>query len=221
VEQARDKVMMGLKRQGLSLTEDEKKMIAYHEGGHAVTAAFLENADPLHKVSIIPRTRSLGATLQLPQDERYIYPREYLLDRLAVMMGGRAAESLIFETATSGAGSDLQEATKLARKMVLEWGMSEKFRHMALGQESENVFLGEQIARKRDYAEATAREVDEEVQAILDTAFERSRQILEEHRQGLDDLAEQLLETEEILGDDALRILGLDPEQARSHEEST
>lgn len=208
VENARDKVTMGLERKGLSLTDEEKRLIAYHEGGHALTAAKLEHADPLHKISIIPRTRSLGATMQLPEDERYIYRKEYLLDRLATMMGGRASEYMVFGTLTSGAGSDLLEATKLARKMVLEWGMSDAFSHVALGGERENVFLGEEIAQRRDYAEETQHEVDRQVQLILDEAYERARSIVEEHRDKLDALVERLLEDEEISGPVLRELLG-------------
>ncbi|MFW5733785.1 MAG: ATP-dependent zinc metalloprotease FtsH [Oceanidesulfovibrio sp.] len=208
VENARDKVTMGLERKGLSLTDEEKKLIAYHEGGHALTAAKLEHADPLHKISIIPRTRSLGATMQLPEDERYIYRKEYLLDRLATMMGGRASEYVVFGTLTSGAGSDLLEATKLARKMVLEWGMSEAFSHVALGGERENVFLGEEIAQRRDYAEETQYEVDRQVQALLDEAYDRARRIVEKYRDELDTLVERLLEDEEISGPELRELIG-------------
>ncbi|TVM31911.1 ATP-dependent zinc metalloprotease FtsH [Oceanidesulfovibrio marinus] len=208
VENARDRVTMGLERKGLSLTDEEKRLIAYHEGGHALAAAKLKHADPLHKISIIPRARSLGATMQLPEDERYIYRKEYLLDRLATMMGGRASEQAVFGALTSGAGSDLLEATRLARKMVLEWGMSDAFSHISLGGEQENVFLGEEIAKRRDYAEETQHEVDRQVQAILDEAYDRARKIVEEHRSELDALVERLLEEEEISGDELRELIG-------------
>ncbi len=212
VDAARDKITMGLERSGLSLQEEEKRLIAVHESGHAVVAFTLPHADPLHKVSIIPRTRSLGATLQLPEDERYIYSREYLLDRLAVMLGGRAAETLVAGVATSGAGSDLHEATKLARKMVLEWGMSEAFSHVALGGERENVFLGEEIASRREYAEATAHEVDTAVMELLENAYARAEQALQDSRAALDRLVEALLEEEELSGDALTETL--QPERA-------
>jgi cell division protease FtsH len=218
IENARDKVMLGLKRQGLAITDEEKSMIAYHEAGHAVTAAVLPNADPVHKVSIVPRTKAMGATEQLPEKEKYIYRQEYMLDRLAVMMGGRAAEDLIFETSTSGAGNDLQQATKMARKMVLEWGMSDKFRNMALGGEKGEVFLGEELAHRREYSESTAREVDEEVHRILAEAYDRTLKTVREHREQLDKLVEELLEEEEIAGDRVLEILGIEKQEAEADE---
>ncbi|EGJ50086.1 ATP-dependent zinc metalloprotease FtsH [Desulfocurvibacter africanus] len=210
VEQARDKVLMGLVRQGLAISDEEKRTVAYHESGHALVAAVMPNADPLHKVSIVPRAMSMGVTQQLPETEKYVYTREYLLDRLAVMMGGRAAEELVLGTMTSGAGSDLLEATRHARRMVVEWGMSKRFSHMALGGSNEPVFLGEDFATRREYSEETAREVDEEVATILEAAYGKARAALEEHRQGLDKLAAKLLEEEELSGDVVLTILGVD-----------
>jgi cell division protease FtsH len=208
IEAARDKILMGLVRQGLALTDDECRLIAYHEGGHAIVAALLPNADPVHKVSIIPRSRSMGVTQQLPEREKFIYDMEYMLDRLAVMMGGRASEELVFNTSTSGAGNDLVQATKLARKMVLEWGMSERFMHMALGGADGEVFLGEDLAKHREYSEQTAREVDEEVQSILHKAYQRARKTLEEKRAELDRLVDLLLEHEEIDGNAVLQLTG-------------
>jgi cell division protease FtsH len=207
IEDARDKIMMGLKREGLMLTEEECELIAYHEAGHAVLAAVLPHADPLHKVTIVPRGRAMGVTQQLPEKEKYIYPREYLLDRLAVMMGGRAAEEMQFKTATSGAENDLKQATHLARQMVLDWGMSEKLGHMALGGQSQQVFLGEQLTHSREYSELTAREVDEEVGAILTTAYDRAVENLETHRQGLEQVAQTLLEREEVPGKEVEALL--------------
>jgi cell division protease FtsH len=207
IEDARDKIMMGLKREGLMLTEEECELIAYHEAGHAVLAAVLPHADPLHKVTIVPRGRAMGVTQQLPEKEKYIYPREYLLDRLAVMMGGRAAEEMQFKTATSGAENDLKQATHLARQMVLDWGMSEKLGHMALGGQSQQVFLGEQLTHSREYSELTAREVDEEVGAILTTAYDRAVENLETHRQGLEQVAQTLLERAEVPGKEVEALL--------------
>lgn len=213
IEEARDKVLMGLERKNLALTDEECKLLAYHEGGHAVTAALLPTADPLHKVTIVPRGQAMGVTQQLPERDRYIYQQEYMLDRLAVMMGGRAAEDLVFGTATSGAENDLKQATRLARKMVLSWGMSERFRHMAFGDERQQVFLGEEIAQRRDYSEMTAREVDEEIKSILEAAYMRARSTLEENREGLDRLAEALLEREEVPGEEVLELLGVDKDK--------
>ncbi|MDP2479143.1 MAG: ATP-dependent zinc metalloprotease FtsH [Candidatus Palauibacterales bacterium] len=210
IESARDKVMMGLERENLALTNEEKELLAYHEGGHTVVAAVLPDADPIHKVTIVPRGRAMGVTQQLPERDKYLYRREYILDRLAVMMGGRAAEDLVMDTATSGAEQDLEQATHLARKMVLDWGMSERFKDVSLGGARENVFLGEQIARGREYSDATARDVDQEVQKILDEAYARATGTLREHRSGLDRLAAELQEKEELRSDRVLAILGLD-----------
>ncbi len=210
IEEARDKVMMGLERESVALTDEECELLAYHEGGHALLAAVLPHADPIHKVTIVPRGRAMGATHQLPERERYLYRREYMLDRLAVMMGGRASEDLVLDTRTSGAEDDLQQATRLARKMVLSWGMSGKLGHMAFGERQDQVFLGEEIAQRREYSERTAREVDEEIKAILDRAYEHAVDTLKEHRDALDRLAEALLEKEEIPGKEVLEIVGVE-----------
>jgi len=214
VEEARDKILMGLEREGLVLTDEECQLIAYHEAGHAVVAAVLPQADPVHKVTIVPRGRAMGVTQQLPEREKYIYPREYMLDRLAVMMGGRAAENLIFDTATSGAENDLIQATQLARRMVVNWGMSQRLGRVAWGGQREQIFLGEEIAHRRDYSEATAKEIDEEVKTILDEAYTCAVDTLETNRTGLDRLAGTLLNKEEVMGDEVLDLLDLQPEPA-------
>lgn len=207
IEEARDKIMMGLERQGMSISEEEKKIIAYHEAGHAIVGAVLPYSDPIHKVSIIPRSQSLGATQQFPEKEQYIYHREYILDRLTVMMGGRSTETLVFGTATSGAANDLLSATQLARKMVLEWGMSGRFEHMALGSQSKEVFLGEQLGRSREISEKTAEEVDQEVEKLLGDAFERAKNIIQEKRDQVDELAKRLLENEEVSGEEVMALV--------------
>jgi cell division protease FtsH len=207
IEEARDKVTMGLERENLALTEDECKFLAYHEAGHSLVAALLPHADPIHKVTIVPRGKAMGVTQQLPKSERYIYPKEYMLDRLAVMLGGRAAENLVFSTSTSGAENDLKQATQLARKMVLDWGMSKKLGHLAFGGRSENVFLGEEIAQGREYSDTTAREIDQEIKIILKDAFERASNVLENRRVALDRVADALIEREEIPGDDVLELI--------------
>ena len=212
IEEARDKVLMGLERENLGLSEDELELIAYHEAGHAVVAAVLPQADPIHKVTIVPRGRAMGVTQQLPEWEKYIYPREYMLDRLAVMMGGRAAEKLVFQTATSGAENDLKQATRLARKMVLDWGMSEQLGHVALGGRREQVFLGEEIAQRREYSEMTAREIDEEIKRFLEEAYEQAAGSLQDHRDELDRVADALIRNEEISGDTVLEIV-VDPRE--------
>ncbi|MGC9348911.1 MAG: ATP-dependent zinc metalloprotease FtsH [Anaerolineae bacterium] len=213
IDEARDKILMGLERDNLVLTEEETRALSYHEAGHALVAALLSHADPIHKVTIVPRGKAMGVTQQLPRRDRYIYPKEYMLDRLAVMMGGRAAEELVLKTSTSGAADDLQQATQLARRMVLEWGMSERFKHMAMGGRSQQVFLGQEIAQRRDYSEDTARIIDEEVQSILDRAYERATETLEDNRERLDKLAGELREREEIPGDEVLELLGVSEEQ--------
>ncbi len=207
IEDARDKVMLGLERGNLGLSKEEYKLLAYHEGGHAIVAVFTPNAEPLHKVTIVPRGHAMGVTQQLPEREKYIYPREYILDRLAVMMGGRVAEELVMGTATSGAENDLKQATQLARKMVLDWGMSEKFRQTAYGGPHEQVFLGEEIAQRREYSETTAYEIDQEVKKILNEAYEHAQKILTEHREGLDQLVNMLLEHEEVSGQEVQQLL--------------
>ena len=213
IDDARDKILMGLERENLDLTAEEMKIIAYHEAGHALVAAVLPHADPIHKVTIIPRGRAMGVTQQLPEREKYLYPRDYMLDRMAVTMGGRAAEDLVFGSPTSGAENDLKQVTQLARKMVLDWGMSDLLGHVALGGEQGQVFLGEEIARGREYSEATAREVDEEVRAIVEEAYECALDALREHRRELDLIAEALLEQEEIPGSEVLRLAGVGEEK--------
>ncbi len=207
VEAARDRILMGLKREGLALTEDELHLLAYHEGGHTIVAAVLPSTDPVHKVTIIPRGRAMGATHQLPTRERYLWRREDLLDQLAVMLGGRAAENLVFDTSTSGAEDDLQRATKLARTMVLRWGMSPALGPFASGASEERVFLGEELTRQRDHSEETAREVDQEVRRILTDASDRAREALETHRDALDRMAQLLLEKEEVSGAEVEALL--------------
>jgi cell division protease FtsH len=210
IEDARDKIILGLERGNLGLSEEEYKLLAYHEGGHAVVAAFTPHADPIHKVTIVPRGKAMGVTQQLPEKEKYIYSREYILDRLAVMMGGRAAEELQFNTNTSGAENDLKQATRLARKMILDWGMGETLKQVAYGGQRQQVFLGEAISHRREYSETTAREVDEEIKTILSEAFERAQEILEDHKDGLDQLVELLLEEEEVSGNKVYDILGVE-----------
>lgn len=220
IDTARDKVMMGLKREGIRLSEDEKKLLAYHEAGHAVVAAVLPNADPVHKVTIIPRGKAMGVTQQLPEKEKLLYKKDYMLDRMAVMMGGRAAENLIFDTATSGAENDLKQLTKLARKMVLDWGMSDKFGNMAFGGQQEQVFLGEQMGSQREYSDSTAREIDEEVKRILQEAYQKAVDTITEHRDVLDRLADELLDQEEVPGSRVMDWLenGVDKKEAEKKE---
>jgi cell division protease FtsH len=207
IDVARDKILMGLEREGLVLTEEERRLIAYHEGGHAVVAIKVPNSDPVHKVTIIPRGRAMGVTQQMPERDRYIHDRRYLEDRLAVLMGGRAAEELVLDTETSGAEDDLRQATHLARRMVTSWGMSNRFGRLATAGSRDEVFLGQELGHRREYSDATSREVDEEVRAILDQAFDRATEILRENRDGLDRLANALLEEEDVGGERVLELL--------------
>jgi len=211
LEEARDKIIMGLERSGVVLEGEEKRMVAYHEAGHALLAAMLPNTDPVHKVTIVPRGRAMGVTQQMPDREQYIYRREYMLDRIAVIMGGRAAEDVVFNTATSGAENDFQQSTKLARSMVLRWGMSDRVGRMALDGSDGQIFLGEEMGKPREYSEQTARVADEEVRTILEDAYQRATTMLRENREALDRLADVLIEKEEVMGEEVLELLGLPP----------
>ena len=176
-EEAKDKVMMGVQRKSVILSDDEKKTTAYHEAGHTLVAARTKGADPVHKVTIIPRGQALGVTMQLPIDEKHGYARDYIEGRLAILMGGRAAEELIFNELTTGAGNDIEQATKIARKMVCEWGMSDTLGPMTFGKKNEEIFLGREIQSHRDYSEVTARMIDEEVVKIVRKAHQSGRMI--------------------------------------------
>jgi len=220
IDMARDKIIMGLERRGVILDEEERRLLAYHEAGHAIVAAALDNTDPVHKVTIIPRGQAMGVTQQVPERDQYLYRKEHLLDRLAVIMGGRAAERMIFKTATSGAENDLKQVTKLARKMVLDWGMSESFRYTALGGQREEVFLGEQMASQREYSDETAREADRAVDEILEEAYNRAEEVLKKHRKAFDRLAELLLEKEEVMGDEILELVGKKPREPKKTTEA-
>jgi cell division protease FtsH len=197
-ESAKDKVMMGLERKSMILSEDEKRTTAYHEAGHALVARILPNADPLHKVTIIPRGRALGLTQQLPQDDRHTYSRDFLLDSIAIFMGGRVAEEIVLAQRTTGASNDIERATQLARRMVCEWGMSEEMGPLSFGKREEQVFLGRDIAQHRDYSEETAINIDKEIRRIVETNYQRAREILTEHVEILHGIAGALLERETL-----------------------
>ncbi len=205
-EQARDRVLIGQKRESLALSEDEKTAVAYHEAGHAVCAATLPSADPLHKVTVIPSGMALGVTMQLPEQERHIYRQNYIEDSLVVRMGGRIAEELVFGVISTGANDDLVGATQLARKMVREWGMSDRLGPMAWGAHGE-VFLGEEIVSAREYSDETARLIDEEVERILRLQEQRCRVLLTQHRGALDLVARALLDQETIPGSEVQRLV--------------
>lgn len=220
LEQAKDKVLMGVERKSMIINEEERRSTAYHEGGHALVALLLPGADPVHKVTIIPRGRALGLTQQLPIDERHTYPKQYLLNRIAVLLGGRAAEEIVLEDHTTGAGNDLERATELARKMVCEWGMSEELGPLTYGQKEEAIFLGRELARHRDYSEETARLIDREVRRIVESSYEKALGLIKEHLRTLHRLAEELLQ-KEVLDAKELSALLAEGKQAQVSEETT
>jgi cell division protease FtsH len=204
-ELAKDKVMMGAERKSLLLTEEEKKVTAYHEAGHALVAAFMPNADPLHKVTIIPRGMALGVTMQLPETDRHNYTREYLNTRIAVSMGGRIAEELFLSQMSTGAGNDIETATELARKMVCEWGMS-SLGPLTFGKKEEQIFLGRELSQHRDFSEETAKEIDSEVRRFVNQGYDSAKTIIEANRETLVKIAEALLERE-VLDSTELKLL--------------
>jgi len=206
LEGARDRALMGQKRESLAMSDEEKELTAYHEAGHALCAALLPTADPLHKVTIIPSGMALGVTMQLPAEDRHTYRQDYLEDRLVIMLGGRMAEDLVFEVTSTGAGNDLMQATETARRMVREWGMSERIGPMAWGSQRQ-VFLGDDLMHSRDYSDETAHLIDEEVQRILGKQEGRCRTLLTEHRHALDLVARSLLEHETITGEEVGRLV--------------
>uniref|UniRef100_A0A7C4AIV1 ATP-dependent zinc metalloprotease FtsH n=1 Tax=Thermodesulfovibrio aggregans TaxID=86166 RepID=A0A7C4AIV1_9BACT len=197
-ESAKDKVLMGVERKSMVLSEEERRITAYHEAGHALVAKLTPAADPIHKVSIIPRGRALGVTQQLPLDDRYTYSKEYLYGTLKVLLGGRVAEEIALQTMTTGAGNDLERATELARKMVTEWGMSERMGPLTFGKREEHVFLGREIAKHRDYSDKTAEEIDEETKRIVTEAYCQTKELLQQNRDLLDAIAKALLERETL-----------------------
>ena len=201
-ESAKDKVMMGAERRSMVISEEEKKVTAYHEAGHALVAKLLPGTDPIHKVTIIPRGMALGVTQQLPVEEKHAYPREYLVNNLHIYMGGRAAEELIFKDPTTGAGNDIERATELARKMVCEWGMSDRLGPLAFGVKEEQIFLGREIAQHKDYSEVTAIAIDEEVKRLVNNGYEGARSILSANVHILHALAQALVEHEELNADE-------------------
>jgi cell division protease FtsH len=206
-EQAKDKVLMGTERRSMIINEEEKKDTAYHEAGHALVAKLTPGADPIHKVTIIPRGHALGITQQLPIDERHIYSKEYLITNITTLMGGRAAEGLVLRRFTTGAGNDIEKATELARKMVCEWGMSESMGPLAFGQKEEQIFLGREISQHRDYSEKTAQEIDKEIKGIVTGCYTRAERLLKKNIKRLHALAKTLLERESLTGEEIDKII--------------
>ncbi len=208
-EYAKDKVMMGTERKSMVISDTEKRNTAYHETGHALVARMLPGTDPIHKVTIIPRGRALGLTQQLPVDEKHSYPREYLLNNIMILLGGRAAEELVLKDFTTGAGNDIERATALARKMVCEWGMSDEMGPLSYGKKEEQIFLGREFATHKDYSEETAKKIDTEVSRIVTTAYENAKKILSDHMDLLNRIAAELLEKEVLNGAELDEMIGM------------
>jgi cell division protease FtsH len=206
-EVAKDKVMMGSERRSMIISLEERRNTAYHESGHALVAKLLPGADPVHKVTIIPRGMALGLTQQVPLDDRHTYSREYLLNNLSILFGGRAAEEIVLGQTTTGAGNDLERATELARKMVCEWGMSEKLGPMTYGKKEEEIFLGRDFTQRVDYSETTAVQIDGEVRRLILETYERAKLLLRRHLEVLHKMAEALLERESLDGAEIDEIL--------------
>ena len=218
LEKAKDKIMMGAERRSMIISDDEKEITAYHEAGHAIVARLLPGTDPIHKVTIIPRGRALGLTMQLPVDEKHTHAKKFLLNTIAILFGGRVAEKLIFDEITTGAGNDIERASELARKMVCEWGMSEELGPLAYGKKEEQIFLGREISQHRDYSENTARQIDAAVKDIVLNANDSVTRLLQENIDILKAVADELLEKETIMLEDIDRIIqnlkeGKDPKE--------
>jgi cell division protease FtsH len=219
-EFAKDKVLMGSERRSMIINDEEKRVTAVHEAGHALLAVVLPHADPVHKVTIIPRGMALGVTMQLPVDDKHNYTREYLNDWIAILLGGRLAEITMQGAMTTGAGNDLERATELARRMVCEWGMSEAMGPLTFGKKEEQIFLGREIAQHQDYSEETAINIDKEIKRIITDNYNRARQLIETHRSALIHIADALLAREVLDAEQVRRIVaGLpleDPKVATS-----
>jgi len=207
-EYAKDKVLMGTERKSMIISEEEKRTTAYHESGHAFVARLLPGTDPIHKVTIIPRGRALGITQQLPVDERHTYPKQYLMNALTILLGGRAAEELVLNDFTTGSGNDIERATNLARKMVCEWGMSENMGPLSYGKKEEQIFLGREFATHKDYSEETAEKIDREIARLVSESYEKAKKLLADNLDKLHRLAAELLEKEVLTAEEIDRIIG-------------
>ncbi len=206
LEEAKDKILMGKERKGMALSEEEKKIIAYHEAGHALVAYYLPDPDPVHKISIIPRGQALGVTQQLPLDDRHIYTEDYLLKKITVLLGGRVSEELVFQKISTGARDDLKRATQIARKMICEFGMSKYLGPLTYGKSDEPIFLGKEIFQIKDYSEETAKIIDMETKEIIHNCYEEAKKILQKYMEKLHLVAQTLLE-EETIDSDKFRLL--------------
>ncbi|MFO7676686.1 MAG: ATP-dependent zinc metalloprotease FtsH [bacterium] len=218
-EDAKDKVLMGVERRSLLISDNEKRWIAHHEAGHALVSRMIPGTDPIHKVSIIPRGRALGITQQLPIDDKRIYSRDYCLNQLAIMLGGRAAEKLVFGDLSTGAHDDIEKATLLARKMVCEWGMSPKVGPLTFGRQDEQVFLGRELGMRETFSERTAQMIDDEIRRFVEEQERRAAEIVAANRERLDNLARALLEKENLAGAEIDRILGIEAGGAEANDQ--
>ena len=218
-EDAKDKVLMGAERKSMIISDEEKKITAYHESGHTLVAKLLPNTDPIHKVTIIPRGRALGLTQQLPEDEKHTYPKDYLLNNIAILMGGRAAEEIVLNMQTTGAGNDIEKASDLARKMVCDYGMNEDLGPLAFGKGEEQIFLGREISQHRDYSELTAQKIDDEVRNIVNSAYEKTSKLIKDNVDTLHTMAKALLEKETLDGKAIDEIMGIKEEPAPEKKE--
>jgi cell division protease FtsH len=217
LEQAKDKVLMGVERKSMIISLEERKNTAYHEAGHTLVAKMIPGTDPIHKVTIIPRGHALGLTQQLPMDEKHTYPKQYLLNNITTLMGGRVAEEMVLAHQTTGAGNDIERATDIARRMVCEWGMSDKLGPLTFGQKEEQIFLGREFTQHRDYSEETARLIDGEIRSIVTSSYQRAKDILQKNVDILHRLANTLLEKEVLDGyqiDQIIRGEQVSPSQA-------
>ena len=217
-EEARDKILMGVARKSLTMSEKERRMTAVHESGHALLHYFLKNADPLHKVTIVPHGRALGMAMSLPEEDSYSRTRGWIEDRITIMYGGWAAEKLIYNETTTGTKQDIQQATDLARKMVCEWGMADDIGPVSYGQEDEPIFIGKEIARHKDYSEDMAQKIDQAIRAVLAKGIETAQSIIKQERKKLELLADSLIKRETLSDDEIRALLGLPPRQTSSFE---
>jgi cell division protease FtsH len=208
LEDAKDKVLMGAERKSMIISDDEKKTTAYHEAGHTLIAKLLPNTDPIHKVTIIPRGRALGLTQQLPLDDKHTYTKEYLLNNICILMGGRISEEIALNTQTTGASNDIERATEIARKMICEYGMNEKLGPLSFGKKEEEIFLGREIAQHRDYSEETAQKIDQEVNNLIDVSYKKTHKLISNNLATLNNLAKALLEKETLNGSEIDEIVG-------------
>ena len=206
-EHAKDKVIMGVERRSMIIPYEERRLTAYHEAGHALVAKMIPGTDPIHKVTIIPRGRALGITQQLPIDERHTYSKDYLLNSISILLGGRVAEELVIGQLTTGSGNDIERATKIARKMVCEWGMSDRLGPLNYGKNEEHIFLGKEISRNRDFSEQTAQGIDEELKELIDNCYTRAKNLISKHIESLHALANALLEKEVLDGQEIDSII--------------